>query len=100
MLVLSASSHAVDVTSQAKITGYFTGWSGDVVRVTLEGASYTESNCTTKDGYVTMETENNGYKTHTAALLSAYMSNRPVRIVVDGCTANGRPRIVGVYIEG
>lgn len=98
LLLLSLNAIAVEESPKGKVTGYYTGWGGDAVRVTIEGASYTEGNCTTKDGYITSELDNTGFKTHTSALLAAYMSGKPVKVIVEGCLA-GRPRIWGVYID-
>lgn len=96
--VFSNAVFAVEESPKGKITGYFTGWAKDQVRVTIEGASYSEGNCPTQDGYVTLESDNTGFKTHTSALLSAYMSGKEVKIIVQGCISN-RPRIWGVYIH-
>jgi hypothetical protein len=100
IVILFSASNAFSVTASAKgkVTGYYTGWAKDEVRVQIEGATYTESNCQVKDGYVTIESDNTGYKTHVSALLAAYMSGKPVTIIVEGCI-DGRPRIYGVYID-
>lgn len=89
---------AAELSPKGKITGYYTGWAKDQVRVTIQGAAYTEGNCTAPDGYVTAEFDNTGYKTHAATLLAAYLSGKEVRIVVDGCVSN-RPRIWGVNLN-
>lgn len=95
---ISFNAFAIQESPKGQVTGYYTGWGGDSVRVTIEGAAYTEGSCATPDGYLTSETDNSGYKTHTAALLSAYMSGKPVKIVVNGCMFD-RPRIWGVSID-
>lgn len=89
---------AATATPKGKITGYYTGWAADQIRVTIEGAAYVESNCPIKDGYITRDSDNSGYKTHTSALLAAYMSGKSVTLIIDGCI-EGRPRILGVYID-
>lgn len=93
---------AVELTNKGKITGYHTGWGSAGVRVTIEGATYTQGGCSTKDGYFTMkETPSSGsfsgYETDIAALLAAYMSGKPVILAIDGCIGN-RPKIIGVSI--
>lgn len=98
LVSLSGLAFAVTESPKGKITGFYTGWGKDQVRVTIEGASYTESNCQFKDGYITVESDNSGYKTHTSALLAAYMSGKSVSIMVEGCT-EGRPRIWAVNIN-
>ncbi|MCU7829073.1 MAG: hypothetical protein KZQ85_08395 [Candidatus Thiodiazotropha sp. (ex Myrtea sp. 'scaly one' KF741663)] len=96
-LVIPNLVFAVDESPRGKVTGYYTGWGADAVRVTIEGATYIEGNCATKDGYMTVESDNTGYKTHTSALLSAYMSGKEVKVIVEGCISS-RPKIWGVYI--
>jgi len=98
MLFSASSAFSATASAKGRITGYYTGWAKDEVRVQIEGASYAESNCPVKDGYVTIESDNTGYKTHVTALLAAYMSGKPVTIIVEGCIDN-RPRIYGVYID-
>jgi hypothetical protein len=95
---ITSSAFAVTESPKGKITGYYTGWAKDQVRVTIEGANYTEGNCQFKDGYVTAELDNTGYKTHVSALLAAYMSGKSVSITVEGCI-EGRPRIWAVSIN-
>ena len=95
---LSSSAFAFEESPKGKITGYYTGWRVDAVRVTLEGTSYTEGNCIHKDGYMTLESDNAGYKSHASALLAAYMSGKPVSVILEGCAA-GRPKIIGVSID-
>jgi hypothetical protein len=95
---LSGVACAVTPSPKGKITGYYTGWATDEIRVTIEGAAYTENNCPHRDGYSSRESDNSGYKTHTTALLAAFVSGKPVTIIVDGCI-NGRPRIFGVNID-
>jgi len=96
-VIVSSETWAVEDGPTGIVTGYYTGWGTDQVRVTIEGADYSEGNCPTKDGYITKESDNSGYKTHTSALLSAYLAGVRVKIVVDGCISN-RPRIWGVYL--
>ncbi|AJQ96048.1 hypothetical protein [Gynuella sunshinyii] len=98
VLCISFNAAAVEKTPIGKITGYYTGWNHDQVRVTIEGADYTEGNCETKDGYVTEDSDNSGYKTHISALLAAYMAGKPVGLIVEGCL-RGRPKIWGVNME-
>lgn len=98
LLLMAANSFGLAESAKGKITGYYTGWAKDQVRVTIEGATYAEGNCTNKDGYVTAEYDNSGYKTHTSALLAAYMSGKSVSIITEGCI-EGRPRIWAVNIN-
>ena len=98
LLMASYNINATELSPKGVITGYYTGWGSDTVRVTIQGASYNEGNCATPDGYVTAKSDNSGYTTHASALLAAYMSGKPVTIVVNGCVS-GRPRIWGVYID-
>jgi hypothetical protein len=84
-------------SSRGTITGYFTGWGAEAVRITISGATYSEvPTCSPGDGYMTTDAES-GFKSHSSALLAAYMSGKTVNVVVDGCVS-GRPKIVGVEI--
>lgn len=98
LLLVSSAVLAVEESPKGKITGYFTGWNSEQVRVTVDGATYAEGNCQAKDGYMTSEMDNAGFKSHTSALLAAYMGGKSVKIIVDGCGQVGRPKIIGVYI--
>lgn len=51
-----------------------------------------------KDGYMTLESDNAGYRSHTSVLLAAYMSGKSVSLVLEDCTA-GRPRIIGFNMD-
>ena len=84
-------------SSRGTITGYFTGGGTEAVRITISNATYSEvAECIARDGYVTTEMDA-GFKSHTSALLAAYMSGKTVNVVVDGC-AMSRPKIIGVEI--
>lgn len=98
LIVFPFAAFAAVETPTGKITGYYTGWNQDRVRVTIEGADYTEGGCNLKNGYVTAASENPGHATHVSALLAAYIAGKPVRLVIEGCN-NDRPKIWGVYME-
>lgn len=95
--ILSFNALSVENSPTGKVTGYYTGWAADQVRVTIAGADYSQGNCPVKDGYVTTLADNSGYQAHTSALLAAFMSGKPVSVTVNGCL-NDRPRIWGVNI--
>ena len=101
LLTLSASSVlAATLTPVGKIVSYHTGYDADIIRVTLQGATYQEEPaCPIKDGYITAKDANDqqGYTTHAAALLAAFASGKNVQLVIQGCEI-GRPRIIGVNL--
>ncbi|WP_158658074.1 hypothetical protein [Agarilytica rhodophyticola] len=97
-LALSAQSFSAVNSPKGKITGFYTGWNEDNVRITIEGAQYQEENCPTKDGYMVSKKDINGYETHISVLLAAFMSSKAVKVVIEGCTVN-RPKIIGVSID-
>ncbi len=95
--VSSAFSDPV-ASVKGKITGYYTGWTADALRITIENATYSEiAGCAIQDGYMTDDTVV-GYNTNTAVLLSAFLSGKSVRVLVMDCLYN-RPKIVGVEID-
>ena len=98
LLIVSVDVMAVSFTPKGLVTGYYTGWGGDGVRVTIEGADYSEAGCNVKDGYLTLESDNSGYKTHISALLAAYIAQKAVTLTIEGCIG-GRPRIWGVSLN-
>jgi hypothetical protein len=98
VLFNAANVFSQTASAKGKVIGYYTGWAKDEIRVAIEGATYAEGNCPVRDGYVSIDSDNTGYKTHTTALLAAFMSGKPVTIIVNGCI-DQRPRIWGVYID-
>jgi hypothetical protein len=76
-----------------------TGWNGDAVAVVTDLPVVNPAKCSTPDGYMT-EIAAAGYKTHYAAILTAFAMGKKIRIVVapNECVAT-RPKIWGVYVE-
>ena len=82
---------------EGSITYMEGGWVGAGLRVQLSQGPFTNpSACPLTDGYTTQPADS-GHQLFNAMLLSAYMSGRRVRVVVDGC-AFDRPRIISVVI--
>lgn len=98
LICVSGAAFSAEESPVGKITSYFTGWNSEQVKVTIAGATYIEGDCPTKDGYMTTESDNSGFKSHTSALLAAYMSGKSVKLIIDGCGPAGRPKIIGVHI--
>lgn len=101
LMLISTSAVSAPVASGiGVITGYFTGWGGNAVRVQISNTNYSESGCPNQDGYMTQEVDfgPGSFKTNTAALLAASMTGKKVQVVVDGCNSAGRPKIIGVSV--
>jgi hypothetical protein len=81
-----------------QVIGIETGWSDDTMAVKLDVPtvnSPTPCKITTA-GYA-LDPTDRGVKLHQSVLLSAFLTGRKVRVLVDGCVYD-KPRIIGVGI--
>lgn len=96
--LVSPSLQAATPTNWGKITLYMTGWSVDQIRVQTTAAFINPASCSLVDGYMT-DASDPGNHAHQATLLAAYANGKDVSLVIEGCNAYGRPKIVGVGIR-
>lgn len=101
LLAIATSASTVQAaptsTPEGNITYMEGGWVGAGLRVQLSQGPFTNpSSCPLIDGYTTQPADS-GHQLFNAMLLSAYMSGRRVRMVIDDC-AFDRPRIISVVI--
>ena len=80
----------------APITGIAGGWNDNVMRARLDGPFVNPQGCPIADGYITDPTVS-GANLFNSMLMSAYMANKPVTLIVDGCYLD-RPRIISVLM--
>jgi hypothetical protein len=100
LAVCMIDAGAQTTTQSVSITKIRTGWAGDVF--TLETAGFPILNpagCTLPDGYLA-DISSAGYKTHLAAALTAFSTDKKVTIIIsDHDCVLSRPKIWGIYIE-
>lgn len=85
-------------TPWAKINYIAGGWVGAHVRIQTTAAFYNPEACPMTDGYI-VEASLPGAQLFASMLLTAFSTNREVRLVVDGCILE-RPRIISVALRG
>jgi hypothetical protein len=86
-------------TPAIRISQLLTGWASDTVAIPAPAPIINPHGCATTDLYVTTITSP-GYRTHLAALLLAFGSNRSVVLVIDDNNCElYRPRIIGVAVQ-
>jgi hypothetical protein len=98
LAVSSLTVSAATITGVVKISGLRTGWNADQVAVTISGAVPNPGGCSQPDGFI-LTPSTPGFKTHYAAILTAFAMNKDVQIIVadSGCTTN-RPVFWGINI--
>ena len=74
------------------------GWNAGDTRVTLGGTVQNPDNCSFPDAYM-VEGSAAWAQVFSSALLTAYSLGHPVRVVIEGCTGAGRPKIIGVDLQ-
>jgi hypothetical protein len=85
-------------TPWARVNYIAGGWVGAHVRVQTTAAFYNPEACSMTDGYV-VEASLPGAQLFASMLLTAFSTNREVKLVVDGCVLE-RPRIISVTLRG
>ena len=95
-LIAAPASAAPTTVPAAPITGLGGGWSENVLRARLDAPFVNPQGCSATDGYITDPTMSGSNLFH-SMLMSAYMANKPVSLIVDGCYLD-RPRIISVLI--
>lgn len=89
----SAQTHAV-----GQITLIRTGWNADSFAVVLNVPQANPAGCGTADGYIT-DSNQPGYRTYLAAVLTAYAMKQPIHVVVhDSECLGGRPKLIGINL--
>lgn len=90
---------AAQATPNSTPSGYVTMMQGDLtnsfVRIQTDFNFSNPESCENPDGYIIDPSVGNGF--YSSMLLNAYVSNRKVSLVIDGCM-QGRPRITSVAI--
>jgi hypothetical protein len=84
-------------TPIGRITFYSGGWTDAIVRVQLQATFQNPDNCGLIDGYV-VDPALGGAQLFSSFLLTAFTTDQPVRLVIDGC-AYSRPRIIAVTLQ-
>jgi hypothetical protein len=80
------------------VIGIETGWLDDTMSVKLDvPAVNSPTPCRIMTAGYALDPADKGVKVHQSVLLSAFLSGRKVRVLVDGCVYD-KPRIIGVGI--
>jgi len=92
-------SFAQTTAYAVNITAIRTGWATDAFGIETTQTMVNPANCPVLDGYAA-EGSVAGYKTHYAAALLAFASNKTVWVVVSNTACSqGRPMIIGVTVR-
>ncbi|HKW91211.1 MAG TPA: hypothetical protein VJX92_04880 [Methylomirabilota bacterium] len=80
------------------VIGIETGWLDDTMAVKLDVPTVNSPTpCRIMTAGYALDPNDKGVKLHQSVLLSAFLSGRKVRILVDGCVYD-KPRVIGVGI--
>lgn len=85
---------AVNVTAVGHINFLTSGFSSNSMRVTLDVPFSNPEGCAATDGYITDPADSGAPLFH-SIMLAAFLSGKPVSLVISGCFAT-RPKIIGV----
>jgi len=85
-------------TQWARVNYIAAGWTAAHVRVQTSATFYNPESCPATDGYM-VEASLPGAQLFASMLLTAFSTNREVKLVLDGCVLE-RPRIIGVTLRG
>ncbi len=89
---------AVASAGPLPITQIHTGWASDSFLIQTSQTIINPAGCPTPDGYVS-DSSQSGYNTHYAAALMAFVTARPVTVIIsDTVCFYGRPVIMGVNV--
>ena len=96
-LLSSAAPAAQVVSDWGKIAVLSTGWIQDSMAVTTTAPTVDPGCPVLNAGYATNPSDP-GHSLHHAVLLAAFLNNREVQIIADGC-AYEKPRIISVIVR-
>lgn len=95
---IASVASAQTSTSTFSIVSISTGWGADIFAIQASIAVINPANCPLTDLYISGGS-NAGYKTHYAAALMAFASNRQISLVLDNNNCEqSRPRIISVRV--
>ena len=99
-LMASLSVGAQTRTGVTTITKIGTGWSADVVSIRTAATIPNPAGCAQSD-IILMDVNTVAYKTHYAAILTAFSSGSQIELVVSNtvCSTYGRPQLIGLEIQ-
>jgi hypothetical protein len=98
LLLGSAAASAVQVVSDwGKVSLLSTGWVLDTMAVTTTAPTVNPGCPVLNAGYATNPADA-GHSLHHAVLLAAFLNNREVQIIADGCVFD-KPRIISVIVR-
>jgi hypothetical protein len=98
LLLASAAAPAAQVVSDwGKISLLSTGWVQDSMAITTTAPTVNPGCTVLNAGYATNPADP-GHSLHHAVLLAAFLNNREVQIIADGCVFD-KPRIISVIVR-
>lgn len=98
-LLASPAQAAPNYSQFGHVIGIETGWLDDTMAVKLDVPTVNSKSpvCKIMTAGYALDPADKGVKLHQSVLLSAFLSGRKVRVLVDGCVYD-KPRIIGVGI--
>ena len=85
-------------TAIGKITSFSTGWNADAFGVTTNAPVINPAGCSSTSSYQAISSAP-GYKSHYAAVLTAYSTGSQVVLIISNTTCTqGFPTIIGVNV--
>jgi hypothetical protein len=99
VIPFDSTAQTIAVSQKGQITANFTEWGSSYVRVQITNWTYAEGRYSQPDGYALAESDfgAEAFRTHTAALLTAFASEKYVQLTLSGCT-NNLQKILGVAV--
>lgn len=97
----AAIAQTTFTTSTFTIMSFYTAWDNDWVLVQPDLPVENPHSCSTPDLYSTQKppsVASPGLQLRNSVLLSAFLTDRPVRLVLDGCGGTGRPSIKAIVV--
>ncbi|SFJ52448.1 hypothetical protein SAMN02799626_01981 [Caulobacter sp. UNC279MFTsu5.1] len=85
-------------TPWARVNYIAGGWTAAHVRVQTTATFSNPESCSNSDGYV-VDASLPGAQLFASMLLTAFSTNREVKLVLDGCALE-RPRVISVTLRG
>jgi hypothetical protein len=101
MLLAMVATANAQTTVVGTVTLIRTGWNSDSFGIMVNAPQANPANCTVRDqGYVT-DSSLPGYHTYYAAALTAYLSKKPIHVVVHNTECQGGrtyPKLIGINL--